>query len=64
VLKATKLRKKALNCLGKKFAAAVAAANFFPKQYKGHRRCPLLLLLPRLLGVGRLAAATVGLYVN
>jgi len=40
---------------------AAAAANFFPKRYKGHRRCPLLLLLPRLLGVGRLAAATVGL---
>jgi len=41
-------------------AAAAAAANFFTKRYKGHSRCPLLLL-PRLLGVGRLAAATVGL---
>jgi len=28
---------------------------FFPKRYKGHHRC----LLPRLLGVGRLAAVTV-----
>ena len=30
---------------------------FFTKRYKGHHRC--LLLLPRLLGVGRLAAVTV-----
>jgi len=48
VLKGTKLRKWALNRLGKKFAAAAAAeaaaANFFPKRYKGHRRCPLLRL--------------------
>ena len=65
VLKVTKLTKIALIALRKKFttaaAAAAAAANFFPKRYKGRRRCPLLLLLPRLLGVGRLAAATVRL---
>jgi len=68
LLKVTKLTKIALIALRKKFttaaAAAAAAANFFPKRYKGRRRCPLLLLLPRLLGVGRLAAATVRLYVN
>ena len=47
--KSYKIKKKGLKPLRKKFAAAAA---FFPKQYKGNRRCPLL------------AAATVGLYVN
>jgi len=49
--KSYKIKKIGLKPLGKKFAAAAgaAAANFFSKRYKGHRRCPLL------------AAATVGL---
>ena len=65
VLKVTKLTKIGLKPHRKKIAAAVAAAGcssgggggceFFSKRYKGHRRYPLLLLL----GVGRLAAATV-----
>jgi len=63
VLKVTKLTKIALIPLRRKIhsSSRPAAANFFPKRYKGHRHCPLLL--PRLLDVGRLAAATVGLYM-
>ena len=70
MLKVTKLTKIGLKPHRKKIAAAAAAGSsgcssgggggceFFSKRYKGHRRYPLLLLL----GVGRLAAATVGLY--
>jgi len=54
VLKVTKLTKIALKPCRKKIAAAAAAEA--AANYKGHRRYPLLL------GVGRLAAATVGLY--
>jgi len=63
VLKVTKLRKIALIPLRKKIRSGGGGCEFFfPKRYKGHHRCPLLL--QRLLGVGRLAAATVGLYVS
>jgi len=49
--KSYKIKKVGLKPLGKKNSQQLqaAAANFFSKRYKGHRRCPLL------------AAATVGL---
>jgi len=61
VLKVTKLTKIGLKPHRKKNYSSSSSGGgggceFFSKRYKGHRRYPLLL------GVGRLAAATVGLY--
>jgi len=65
VLKVTKLTKIGLKPHRKKNCSSSGCSSrggggceFFSKRYKGHRRYPLLLLL----GVGRLAAATVDLY--
>jgi len=68
VLKVTKLRKIALIPLRKKIRSSSSGSCgcevFFLSSIRAITAAHCLLLLPRLLGAGRLAAATVGLYVS